>query len=199
MGGLFLGMHQCGGHIATTSLSWTSSTKACSASAVKSQSKDRLTSVKRRYKEVSLQLRTEKEQLRASEASVWGAVISSERRDVRGNVEKLKALVFLTVEVLRKPFVSTHVVQKIVGFWVYHCLFQRTALCVLQETYRWLEEGKDDLHARRQLPSRVRQELQGYVLLFPLLRADLTSCIHPCYSRLMQHVTSEQLLRLRAR
>eukprot|EP00971_Amphidinium_carterae_P240838 4781184-Amphidinium_carterae.1 len=142
---------------------------SCSASTIKHQSRQRLDQVKRRYGEVCLNLK-QKEQLRAPEASVWGAVVSSERKDVRG---------IWTMELLRVRFVTTHTVQKVVGYWVYHCLFQRAGLCILQETYRWLEAGADRLHAPRVLPDSIRQELQGYVLLFPLLKSDLASCINP--------------------
>eukprot|EP00971_Amphidinium_carterae_P086159 1704589-Amphidinium_carterae.2 len=150
---------------------------ACAASAIRRESRQRLDPVKERYGEVCLNLKAQKEQLRAPEASVWGAVVSSDRRDVRGNLEKV---VFLTVELLRVRFVTTHTVQKVVGYWVYHCLFQRAGLCILQETYRWLEAGSDRLHAPRVLPDFIRQELQGYILamLFPLLKSDLASCIN---------------------
>eukprot|EP00971_Amphidinium_carterae_P082670 1635292-Amphidinium_carterae.1 len=151
----------------------------CSPQHVQEQSASRLAAVKQRYGEVQLQLKPQKEQLRAKEASVWGAGLSSARKEVRGDMTKMKALTFLTVELLRAVFTTTHTVQRAVGFWVHHCLFQRAALCIFQETYRWLEEGKDHPHHQRFLPGMVRQELQGCVLLFPLLRADVSSCLHP--------------------
>eukprot|EP00971_Amphidinium_carterae_P009188 181158-Amphidinium_carterae.1 len=140
---------------------------------------ERLSEVKKQYEKVALTLKESKERIQEKEATVWGAHLSSSRREVRGDLQKMKALVFLTVEVIKSKRITTHLMQKVVGYWVHHLLFQRLGLCVLHETYRWLERGAEALHTPRQLPDCVRQELQGFVMLFPLLRADLSSCICP--------------------
>eukprot|EP00971_Amphidinium_carterae_P064054 1267896-Amphidinium_carterae.2 len=80
---------------------------------VKQRSEERLGAVKQRYGEVGLQLKHQKEQLRQSEAVVWGAALSSSRRDIRGDLTKMKALVFLTVEVLRARVTTTHFIQRV--------------------------------------------------------------------------------------
>eukprot|EP00971_Amphidinium_carterae_P214978 4266242-Amphidinium_carterae.1 len=151
----------------------------CAAHRVLAESADRLERVKARYAEVHLRLKLEKEKINMKEATVWGACLSSARREIRGDLVKMKALVFLTARTLKAHRISTHAIQKLVGFWVHHCLFQRAALCVLQETYRWLEEGAQQPHALRVLPGYVRQELQGFIVLYPLIRSDLSSCISP--------------------
>eukprot|EP00971_Amphidinium_carterae_P225413 4470910-Amphidinium_carterae.1 len=154
----------------------------CAIPRVLAESARRLERVKARYAEVHLRLKLEKEKVNMKEATVWGACLSSARREIRGDLVKMKALVFLTVRTLKAYKISTHAIQKLVGFWVHHCLFQRAALSVLQETYRWLEEGAHQPHALRTLPGYVRQELQGFVVLYPdypLIRSDLSSCISP--------------------
>eukprot|EP00971_Amphidinium_carterae_P025331 500067-Amphidinium_carterae.3 len=91
----------------------------------------------------------------------------------------MKALVFGTTEAIRAHRISTHTMQRLVGDWVHHCLYQRSALCVLQHTYQWIEQGKSQPYRPRLLPGFVKQELQGFILLFPLIRADLRSCLCP--------------------
>eukprot|EP00971_Amphidinium_carterae_P174019 3449251-Amphidinium_carterae.1 len=144
---------------------------------VKQASADRLVRVKERYGQVGLELKEQKEQLRAQEATVWGASLSSSRREVRGDLKKTQALVMLT-RVVQSPRITTHALQKTIGFWIHHCMYQRASLCLFQESYRWIEEGKRQPHVPRVLPALVRQEFQGAILLYPLIRSDLASCLN---------------------
>eukprot|EP00971_Amphidinium_carterae_P339549 6477411-Amphidinium_carterae.1 len=150
-----------------------------SPSSVLAEGRASLSAVKGRYGQVGLTLKQEKEKVEQSEATVWGANVSSARREVRGDLTKMKALVFLTVRLVRARHVSTHMMQRVVGYWVHNCLYQRSALCIFQECYRWMELGAQQPHQLRVLPAHVRQELQGFVCLFPLLRSDLSSCLCP--------------------
>eukprot|EP00971_Amphidinium_carterae_P230288 4570298-Amphidinium_carterae.1 len=150
-----------------------------SSSTVAAESARRLDRVKNRYTEERLQLKQSKEQLRAKEATVWGACLSSSRCEVRGDLVKMKALVVGTTEAVKARRISTHTMQRLVGHWVHHCLYQRSALCVLNHTYQWIEKGKSQPYRLRLMPGFVKQELQGFILLFPLIRADLGSCLCP--------------------
>eukprot|EP00971_Amphidinium_carterae_P026979 531986-Amphidinium_carterae.1 len=95
----------------------------------------------------------------------------------------MQALVMLTTRVVQSPRITTHALleplQKTIGFWIHHCMYQRASLCLFQESYRWIEEGKHHPHVPRVLPAFVRQEFQGAILLYPLIRSDLASCLNP--------------------
>eukprot|EP00971_Amphidinium_carterae_P023814 469317-Amphidinium_carterae.2 len=149
------------------------------ADQVKAESEQRLVLVKERYPAVSLKLKAEKERLCETEATIWGAELSSKRKEVRCNLKKLRTLVFLTKRLLSTRRVSTRYVQKFVGCWVHFCMFQRVALSILQETYRWIEQGVSSPHVLRTWSYQVWQELQGFVLLFPMIRSDISSFLCP--------------------
>eukprot|EP00971_Amphidinium_carterae_P345602 6486647-Amphidinium_carterae.1 len=106
--------------------------------------------------------------------TMWGAHLDGKEHSVSTPVEKRQLLVMATLWLCRAKWVSHRDVQVIVGHWVHHMMFLRSAMCTLERVFTWMHHPA--VHGKRKLvlPRRVRAELLGAAVLAPLLRCDIS-------------------------
>eukprot|EP00971_Amphidinium_carterae_P150990 2994411-Amphidinium_carterae.1 len=141
--------------------------------------REMVSKARRAYNEVGIVRKEAKAVECEQEVSVWGSVVSSARQDVGGNLEKQKQLVGATVRVINSRSVTVGQMEKLVGCWTFHLLYQRSSLCLLSAVYRWLEERR---HLRPKGTSyfvtrEVRDEMIGLTTLWCLCRSRFTDVI----------------------
>ena len=85
----------------------------------------------------SFPLSSSKSVLGESEGAVWGAWLSSEKRTVSMEPNKLAALAVVTSRLVEGDVASTGLLEKLVGNWGFALSFRRVGLCSLGECYTW--------------------------------------------------------------
>eukprot|EP00971_Amphidinium_carterae_P277412 5505535-Amphidinium_carterae.1 len=149
-----------------------------SVTSVMQEARQRIGKVHKGYRESGLIRKETKAQAEVTTLSLWGATVDGEKKTVRGSLEKVKALALLTAETLAGRTVSSDELSALLGHWTHHSLFRRQCLCLLDEAYAWIR--RDSLGSkRRRLGAKVRDELLGLLLLWPLLRADMQTVPGP--------------------
>eukprot|EP00971_Amphidinium_carterae_P332684 6466947-Amphidinium_carterae.1 len=146
--------------------------------AVLSTARDRISCVHRGYASSGLIRKEAKAQKEVETLTLWGATVDGKEKVVRGTVEKLKALVQVTGDLLTHPTVSSDELNSLLGHWTHHCLFRRSTLCLLDEAYAWIRRDESGVK-RRWLGPRVRDELLGLMVLWPLISANMQAVPAP--------------------
>lgn len=101
----------------------------------------------------------------------WGTHIDNKSGRVGSPLIKLKQLATLLATVVTLPKVSKKLLQGITGLLIHPFMHRRSLMCLLQETFIWLESlGEDD---QKGLPAPVREELLSCGLMLPLCHANL--------------------------
>eukprot|EP00971_Amphidinium_carterae_P133606 2646129-Amphidinium_carterae.1 len=132
------------------------------------------------YTEVGIIRKESKAVECAEEVSMWGSVISSKRQDVGGDLTKQRQLVGATVRVAHRQSLTVGQMEKLVGCWTFHLLYQRCSLCLLSAVYRWLEHRRclRPKGASFRITREVRDELIGLVTFWSLCRSSYTDAIY---------------------
>eukprot|EP00971_Amphidinium_carterae_P078453 1551722-Amphidinium_carterae.1 len=124
------------------------------------------------YRNSGLIRKEAKARAEESVMTLWGSTIDGSNKVVRGALEKVKPLLAVTAELLSAKTASSDEVSILLGHWTHHCLFRRASLCLLDEVYSWIRRDTVGTK-RRHLGPRVRDELLGLLLLWPLLHSDM--------------------------
>ena len=120
----------------------------------------------------------EKTQRRARAGRVWGAWLDGDRGTLGGPPERRAALALLTLRLARCGFGSPALVRRLLGSWVFHLMFRRSAFAVPDEAFRFAQSDGEPTHVAR-LPPGVRAELASLALLAPLLETSLRAPVAP--------------------
>jgi hypothetical protein len=131
------------------------------------------------YDVVGIARGLEKSVLDASEGVVRGGQFSSARKFVGGDIAIILALVLSTAMVILAGRCSSVQFERIISTWVRRLMLRRPGLCVLGRSCGWLRRPGFKRSSARRLPRYVLDELLSVVVLWPLLRADLTSLVAP--------------------
>ena len=99
--------------------------------------------------------------------------MSSARKDVGGSVEKLLGLAALSLEVVRRGYLTRWLLSRLVGAWVHHLCFRRAGFCLLNAVFTWSRARDVSQHRWSRLPSSVCDELLSVSCLWPLWRTSL--------------------------
>eukprot|EP00971_Amphidinium_carterae_P350331 6491491-Amphidinium_carterae.1 len=146
--------------------------------AVLSTARDRIDCVHKGYATSGLIHKEAKAQKEVETLTLWGATVDGKEKVVRGTIEKLKALVQVTGDLLTHPTVSSDELSSLLGHWTHHCLFRRSTLCLLDEAYAWIRRDDSGVK-RRWLGPRVRDELLGLMVLWPLISSNMQAVPSP--------------------
>eukprot|EP00971_Amphidinium_carterae_P346744 6488398-Amphidinium_carterae.3 len=130
------------------------------------------------YDHVGFKRKASKSVVDQASGVIWGGELSSERLDVGGPLPKVKALVRITMVVIRRGRCSGKQLQRIVGFWTHHIMFRRCGLALFDRIYSFVRA--DGSRRVRLLPHFVLDELYGACLLWPLLRSHLSAHLADC-------------------
>jgi len=131
------------------------------------------------YQRAGIIMKAEKEVVDAAEATVWGGQLSTARQDVGANVEKLGALMIVTLRLIRRAHCTPLLLQKVLGAWVHVLTFYRPGFCLLDRAFGWCRLPGAGMRRERPLTHAVIDELLGVTLLGPLLRCDLAALVAP--------------------
>ena len=101
----------------------------------------------------------------------WGTEVESRRGRVGAPRFKLQQLASLLVRVCKLPVVTRKLLQGITGLLVHPFMHRRSMMCLLQETFIWIERIKDG--DRKALPTSVKEELLSCALLLPLCHTNV--------------------------
>eukprot|EP00971_Amphidinium_carterae_P020160 397147-Amphidinium_carterae.1 len=113
------------------------------------------------------------------EATVWGAELSSRRKDLGCPVEKIACIAHITWRLVRAETVVTKHLEVLLGLGGHALLHCRIAMSLMSFCFTWLHElvGRRAKCARWH--ARAKDELIGLAVCWPLFRSALDSCIHP--------------------
>ena len=131
------------------------------------------------YQDVGIVRKMEKEVTGATEGVVWGGELSTERRDVGGEVGKVHFLAMITLRVCCVGVISGWLLQKLLGCWVHHLCFRRCGFSLLDFSFAWMRQKDVPKHQKRNIPPSVSDELLALAILWPCWRADLSATIAP--------------------
>lgn len=101
----------------------------------------------------------------------WGTSVCSQSGRVGTPLVKLKQLSHLITEVCKLGWVTQKLMQKVVGLVVHPCMHKRAFMCLLQDTYVWIE--KFSPKERKRMPNNVREELLWITLCLPLMHSNI--------------------------
>ena len=113
-----------------------------------------------------------KTQRRARTGRVWGAWLDGQRGTLGGPPERRAALALLSVRLAVCGWSSPALLRRLLGSWVFHLMFRRSAFSVLDAAFHFAQGGDEPARVTR-LPAAVRAELVAVALLSPLLVTDL--------------------------
>eukprot|EP00435_Cladocopium_sp_Y103_P007248 s2633_g2.t1 len=101
----------------------------------------------------------------------WGTEVDSRSGRVGTPIRKLRQLGKVLLEVLDLRKVSKKMLQQVTGLLVHPFMHRRSLMCLLQETFIWIETlGESE---SRPLPPAVREELLWCALCLPVAEANI--------------------------
>ena len=106
-----------------------------------------------------------------AEFQAWGTSVDSNSGRVGTPLVKLKQLSTLITKVCHLKVVSKKLLQKVLGLFVHPCMHQRLLMCILQESYLWVEKLCEN--KPKKLPVAVREELLTLGMLLPLCHSNI--------------------------
>ena len=101
----------------------------------------------------------------------WGTEVDNKTGRVGAPLQKLRHLSLLISRVLGLTVVSKKLLQGITGLLVHPFTHRRSMMCLLQETFIWVEKLNDGDNKR--LPVEVKEELMACALLLPLCHSNI--------------------------
>ncbi len=101
----------------------------------------------------------------------WGTEVDSSSGRVGTSLSKLKQLSCLVGQVCELKAVSKKLLQRVLGLFVHPCMHQRLLMCILQDSYTWVD--KLDENSPKKLPNSVREELLTLALTLPLCHSNV--------------------------
>ena len=101
----------------------------------------------------------------------WGTQLDNKTGRVGAPLVKLKHLTALLAKVCRLKHVSKKLLQGITGLLVHPFMHRRNMMCLLQETFIWIESLKDT--DAKPLPVAVREELLACGLMLPMCHSNI--------------------------
>eukprot|EP00971_Amphidinium_carterae_P332781 6467102-Amphidinium_carterae.1 len=150
-----------------------------SVAAVLQRGRECIDKVHRGYKCSGLIRKEAKACSEEPEITLWGSSINGKNQTIRGALNKVKVLVVLTVDLMTAKTVSSDELSSLLGHWTYHCMYRRVSLCLLDYAYAWIRRDPSG-GKRRSLGTKVRDELLGLTLLWPLLQSDMGAVPASC-------------------
>ena len=108
---------------------------------------------------------------KAEKFTAWGTEVDSKSGRVGTPLIKLKQLSQLLSSVCRLKSVSKKLLQAITGLLVHPFMHRRSLMCILQDTFMWIERLKEG--ESRPLPVAVREELLCSGLMLPLCHSNI--------------------------
>ena len=126
---------------------------------------------RKRYQELRIPVSIKKAYTKAPSFTAWGTHVDNATGRVGTPIEKLGQLAQLLVDVCSLRFVSQKVLQKVLGLIVHPAMHRREIMCLLQESYIWVE-SLGPAKAKR-LPNAVREELLMVALCLPLCHSNI--------------------------
>ena len=124
-----------------------------------------------RYAELGIPTSSKKAFSYQTEFQAWGTEVNSSTGRVGTPLIKLKQLSCLVAQVCKLKVVSKKLLQRVLGLFVHPCMHQRLLMCLLQDSYTWVE-NLDDKQPRK-LPNSVREELLTLSLAIPLCHSNI--------------------------
>ena len=103
--------------------------------------------------------------------TAWGTEVCSRTGRVGTPGDKLRHISDILVRICELPKVSKKMLQKAVGLLIHPFLHNRSLMCLLQETYIWLEKLEEN--QSKPLPAVVKEELLTSALCLPLAQTDI--------------------------
>ena len=107
---------------------------------------------------------------KADRFTAWGTEVDSKSGRVGTPMIKLKQLSQLIASVCKLPRVSKKLLQAVTGLLVHPFMHRRSLMCILQDTFLWIERLKDG--DSKPLPTSVREELLCSGLMLPLCHSN---------------------------
>ena len=108
---------------------------------------------------------------KADKFVAWGTELDNKTGRAGAPLIKLKQLSELLVRVTRLGAVSKKMLQGVTGLLVHPFMHRRSMMCLLQETFLWIEKLGDS--ESRPLPIAVREELCSCALVLPLCHSNI--------------------------
>lgn len=103
--------------------------------------------------------------------TAWGTEVDSNSGRVGTPLKKLCQLSDLVIAVVDLKKVSKKILQSVTGLLVHPFMHRRALMCLLQETFNWIEKLTDN--ESRPLPLSVREELLSCALCLPLAHTNV--------------------------
>ena len=101
----------------------------------------------------------------------WGTEVDSQSGRVGTPIRKLRQLGRVLSEVLELNSVSKKMLQQVTGLLVHPFMHRRNLMCLLQDTFIWIETLNDK--ESKALPPGVREELLWCSLCLPVAEANV--------------------------
>lgn len=124
-----------------------------------------------RYAKLGIPTSSKKAFSYQTEFQAWGTEVNSSSGRVGTPLVKLKQLSCLISQVCELRVVSKKLLQRVLGLFVHPCMHQRLLMCILQDSYTWVERLKED--KPRKLPNSVKEELLTLALALPLCHSNI--------------------------
>lgn len=138
---------------------------------MKYRDEELLENSRRQYARHSIPTSDSKAFSKASNFVAWGTEVDSRSGRVGAPLIKLRQLANLLSAVCKLKVVSKKLLQGITGLLVHPFMHRRNMMCLLQDTFLWIESlGDED---RKPLPTSVREELLSCGLVLPLCHSNI--------------------------
>lgn len=111
------------------------------------------------------------------EGTIWGANLSSQRRSVGTEVEKLNGIAAVTLLTAFSGIGNATVLHRLIGSWIHPLSFRRPLMCCFERVFGWITDARPLKVAP--LPGFVADELILVAVLSPLAFTDLGADIAP--------------------
>ena len=108
---------------------------------------------------------------KAEKFVAWGTELDSHSGRAGAPLLKLKQLSSLLARVCKLKVVSKKLLQGVTGLLVHPFMHRRSMMCLLQDTFIWIENLEDG--DRKPMPISVREELLSCGLMLPLCHSNV--------------------------
>ena len=123
-----------------------------------------------KYKALGLPVSEKKQFTKVENFVAWGTSVNSRSGRVGTPLAKLRQLSQLILDVCALPKVTQKLMQKIVGLLIHPAMHRRIFMCLLQETYIWIEKFKNN--ETKKMPPVVKEELLWMGICLPLMHSN---------------------------
>ena len=123
-----------------------------------------------KYQEEGIPTSKKKSFNKAGNFVAWGTEVDSASGRVGAPLAKLRQLGKVLTQVLELAKVSKKMLRQVVGL-IHPFMHRRNLMCLLQETFVWIETLED--HESAKLPPAVKEELVWCALCLPVAEANI--------------------------